>query len=98
MKNIIKHSLMLVALVPAVSFASATSDWMPVEDGLAISGKIHAVKTSKKFRSVEKCRAFAEKKPSVVAFTLDLNKGTCTTFTSVRSRPSKSSASSQLKA
>ena len=98
MKNVIKRSLMLAALVPAISFASSTSDWMPVEDGLAVSGKIHAVKTSKKFRSVEKCRAYAEKKSTVVAFTLDLNKGTCTTFTSVRSRPSKSGATSQLKA
>ena len=98
MKNVIKRSLMLATLVPAMSFASSASNWMPVEDGTAVSGKIHAVKTSKKFRYVEKCRAYAEKKPAVVAFTLDVNKGTCTTYTSVRSRPSKAGATSQLKA
>jgi hypothetical protein len=98
MKNVIKRSLVLAAFLPSLAIASSPSNWMPVEDGVAVSGKVHAVKTSKKFRSVEKCRAYAQKKPAVVAFTLDLNKGTCTTFTSVRSRPSKEGTLSQLKA
>lgn len=98
MKNIIKRSLVLAVFLPSLGFANSTSSWMPVEDGTAVSGKVHAVKTSKKFRSVEKCRAYAEKRPAVVAFTLDLDKGTCTTFTSVRSRPLKEGALSQLRA
>ena len=97
MKNVIKRSLMLAAFIPTLSFASSTSSWMPVDNDMSVSGKVHAVKTSKKFRSVEKCRAYAEKKSAVVAFTIDLNKGTCTTYTSVRGRPSKQGAQSQLK-
>ena len=97
MKSVIRKCLMLALLAPALSFASSSSVWLPTEEGLGISGKIHAVKKSKKFRSEEKCRAFAEKRSAVVAYTLDLNKGTCTTFTSVRSRPTKVGATSQLK-
>ena len=98
MKSVIRKCLILGMLLPALSSANSSSMWMPEEEGLAISGKIHAVKSSKKFRAVEKCRAFAEKRPAVVAYTLDLKKGTCTTFTSVRSQPTKAGATSQLKA
>ena len=88
---------MLVALVPAVSFASATSDWMPVEDGLAISGKIHAVKTSKKFRSVESCQALCTSRSSCVAFTLDTSKGSCTILKTVTRETVNNNAVSGLK-
>jgi hypothetical protein len=94
MKNVIKASLIVMMVLPAMSFASS---WKPVEEGKALSGKIHAVKTTRKYRSVEKCRAFAYSKPTVVAFTFDRNKSTCTTFTSVRSRPDRDGAFSQEK-
>jgi len=72
MKNVVMSSLILLMVLPAMSFASS---WAPVEEGVAVSGKVHAIKKSKKYRSVEKCRAYAETKSIVVAFTLDANKG-----------------------
>ena len=63
----------------------------------AVSGKIHAISKSAKYRSVEKCCAYAETKPVVVAFTLGIIKGTCSTCTSIRSRLGKEGAVSQAK-
>ena len=97
MKNLIRKSLILAILAPALSFASSSSIWLPTDEGMAISGKIHALKKSKKYRSEEKCRAFAEQRSEVIAYTFDHNNGTCTTFTTVRSRPAKVGATSQLK-
>jgi hypothetical protein len=94
LKNVVMSSLILLMVLPAMSFASS---WAPVEEGVAVSGKVHAIKKTKKYRSVEKCRAYAETKSVVVAFTLDANKGTCSTYTSVRSRPAKEGAISQVK-
>ncbi len=51
MKSVIRKCLMLALLAPTLSFASSSSVWLPAEEGLGISGKIHAVKKSKKFRT-----------------------------------------------
>jgi hypothetical protein len=95
MKNVVLAGLFVFAAMPAASFAST---WMPVTEGTALSGKVHAVKMSKKLLTVEKCRSFAEKSESVVGFTLDTAKGTCTTYKSVRGRPTRDGAVSQQKA
>jgi len=40
-----------------MSFAAS---WMPVEEGISVSGKIHAIKKSGNYKTVENCRAYAE--------------------------------------
>ncbi len=70
---------------------------MPVEESMAVSGKVHGIKSSKEYQSVGKCRACAETKSVVVAFTLGIIKATCSTCTSIRGRPAKEGAVSQAK-
>jgi len=70
---------------------------MPVEESMAVSGKVHGIKSSKEYQSVGKCRACAETKSVVVAFTVDINKATCSIYTSIIGRPAKEGAVSQVK-
>lgn len=94
MKHIILISIICCAATPTVISAST---WMPPAKQVAIMGKVHSVRETKKYRSVAKCRAFADKSDAIVGFTLDTIKGTCTTYKSIRSRRDKDGSISQEK-
>ena len=82
MKNVLKSSfVLLLLLLPGVSFGA---DWGSLEKDSVINGKVDVVKSAKKYNTLESCKDFANKRNRAIAFTLDLKRGTCTTFKSIR--------------
>jgi hypothetical protein len=77
MKKFIFTALLLS--LPFQAFAA-----MEVTEGTAIKGAIFAVKTAKKYSSVEGCKAAAEAKSRVKAFTFNTSSQKCTLYKSIR--------------
>jgi len=66
----------------------ATAD-IAIQEDYAITGKIFAVKTAKKYSSVEGCSKIALQKSKVTGFTFDSKSQKCTLYKKVRNIKSK---------
>lgn len=87
--------LILVLAVATLSFAANAE--LSIKEGYAIEGKIFAVKTAKKYSSVEGCSAISEKKSKVAGFTFDVKTQKCTLYKKVRKLKERSGSVSGTK-
>ena len=78
MKKICLTALALL-IIPSVSFAEIV-----IQDGYSIKGKIFAVKTSKKYASVDSCAKIAMSKTRVAGFTFKSSSKKCFLYKNVR--------------
>ena len=77
-----KKILLALSLITLPSLASAE---LAIQDGYSIQGKIFAVKTAKKYSSVEGCSKLALSKSKVAGFTFESKSQKCTLYKKVRS-------------
>lgn len=78
MKKICITALALL-IIPSVSFAE-----IAIQDGYSIEGKIFAVKTSKKYASVDSCAKIAMSKSRVAGFTFKSSSKKCFLYKNIR--------------
>ena len=78
--------LMFVFSLLLPSLATAE---IAIQEDYAITGKIFAVKTAKKYSSVEGCSKIALQKSKVAGFTFDSKSQKCTLYKKVRNIKSK---------
>jgi|TARA_B110000003_G_scaffold178284_1_gene177705 hypothetical protein len=76
-----KKLLLALMLVSLPSIASAQ---IVIQENYAIQGKIFAVKTAKKYSSVEGCSKIALSKTKVKGFTFESKSQKCTLYKKVR--------------
>ena len=76
-----KKILLALSLITLPSLASAE---LAIQDGYSIQGKIFAVKTAKKYSSVEGCTKIALSKSKVAGFTFESKSQKCTLYKKVR--------------
>ena len=76
-----KKILLALSLITLPSLASAE---LAIQDGYSIQGKIFAVKTAKKYSSVEGCSKIALSKSKVAGFTFESKSQKCTLYKKVR--------------
>jgi|TARA_Y100000748_G_scaffold285797_1_gene268596 hypothetical protein len=81
-----KRLLLALTLITLPSIASAQ---IAIQDDYAIQGKIFAVKTAKKYSSVEGCSKIALSKTKVAGFTFESKSQKCTLYKKVRSLKEK---------
>ena len=81
-----KKILLALSLITLPSLASAE---LAIQDGYSIQGKIFAVKTAKKYSSVEGCSKIALSKSKVAGFTFESKSQKCTLYKKVRNLKAK---------
>ena len=81
-----KRLLLALTVITLPSIASAQ---IAIQDDYAIQGKIFAVKTAKKYSSVEGCSKIALSKTKVAGFTFESKSQKCTLYKKVRSLKEK---------
>ena len=81
-----KRLLLALTLITLPSIVSAQ---IAIQDDYAIQGKIFAVKTAKKYSSVEGCSKIALSKTKVAGFTFESKSQKCTLYKKVRSLKEK---------
>ena len=81
-----KKILLALSLITLPSLASAE---LAIQDGYSIQGKIFAVKTAKKYSSVEGCTKIALSKSKVAGFTFESKSQKCTLYKKVRNLKAK---------
>ena len=81
------NKLFALSLILIPSFASAQQ--IAVQNDYTIEGKIFAVKTAKKYASIEGCSKIALKKSKVEGFSFDSKTAKCTLFKNVKNLKSK---------
>ena len=81
-----KKILLALSLITLQSLASAE---LAIQDGYSIQGKIFAVKTAKKYSSVEGCTKIALSKSKVAGFTFESKSQKCTLYKKIRSLKAK---------
>ena len=81
-----KKSMFILSLLLLPSLVSAD---IAIQEDYAITGKIFAVKTAKKYSSVEGCSKIALQKSKVTGFTFDSKSKKCTLYKKVRKIKSK---------
>ena len=81
-----KKILLALSLITLPSLVSAE---LAIQDGYSIQGKIFAVKTAKKYSSVEGCSKIALSKSKVAGFTFESKSQKCTLYKKVRSLKAK---------
>ena len=62
---------------------------LAIQDGYSIQGKIFAVKTAKKYSSVEGCTKIALSKSKVAGFTFESKSQKCTLYKKIRNLKSQ---------
>ena len=87
---------LLLALI-LVSLPSITSAQIVIQENYAIQGKIFAVKTAKKYSSVEGCSKIALSKTKVKGFTFESKSQKCTLYKKVRNIKEKDGFTSGTK-
>ena len=87
---------LLLALM-LVSLPSITSAQIVIQENYAIQGKIFAVKTAKKYSSVEGCSKIALSKTKVNGFTFESKSQKCTLYKKVRNIKEKDGFTSGTK-
>ena len=81
-----KRLLLALTLITLPSIATAQ---IAIQDDYAIQGKIFAVKTAKKYSSVEGCTKIALSKSKVAGFTFESKSQKCTLYKKVRNLKAK---------
>ena len=81
-----KNLLIALTIIILPTIASAQ---VAIQDGYSIQGKIFAVKTAKKYSSVEGCTKIALSKTKVEGFTFESKSQKCTLFEKVRNLKEK---------
>jgi len=81
-----KRLLLALTVITLPSIASAQ---IAIKNDYAIQGKIFAVKTAKKYSSVEGCSKIALSKTKVEGFTFESKSQKCTLFKKVRNLKEK---------
>lgn len=81
-----KRLLLALTVITLPSIASAQ---IAIQNDYTIHGKIFAVKTSKKYSSVEGCTKIALSKSRVEGFTFESKSQKCTLFKKVRNLKEK---------
>jgi hypothetical protein len=81
-----KKILLALSLITLPSLVSAE---LAIQDGYSIQGKIFAVKTAKKYSSVEGCTKIALSKSKVAGFTFESKSQKCTLYKKIRSLKAK---------
>ena len=81
-----KRLLLALTVITLPSIASAQ---ITIQNDYAIQGKIFAVKTAKKYSSVEGCSKIALSKTKVEGFTFESKSQKCTLFKKVRNLKEK---------
>jgi len=89
-----KRLLLALTVITLPSIASAQ---IVIQDDFAIQGKIFAVKTAKKYSSVEGCSKIALSKTKVEGFTFESKSQKCTLFKKVRNFKAKEGFISGIK-
>ena len=89
-----KRLLLALMLVSLPSIASAQ---IVIQENYAIQGKIFAVKTAKKYSSVEGCSKIALSKTKVKGFTFESKSQKCTLYKKVRNIKEKDGFTSGTK-
>ena len=79
----------LLLALTAITLPSIASAQIAIQDDYAIQGKIFAVKTAKKYSSVEGCSKIALSKNKVEGFTFEPKSQKCTLYKKVRSIKAK---------
>ena len=79
----------LLLALTAITLPSIVSAQIAIQDDYAIQGKIFAVKTAKKYSSVEGCSKIALSKTKVEGFTFESKSQKCTLFKKVRNLKEK---------
>jgi hypothetical protein len=79
---------LLLGLV-LISLPSIVSAQIDIKEDYAIQGKIFAVKTAKKYSSVEGCSKIALSKTKVKGFTFESKSQKCTLYKKVRNLKAK---------
>ena len=74
--------IIMTAVLLSLPFQASAS--MDVQEGVALKGSIFAVKTAKKYSSVEGCTAAANAKSKVKGFTFNTTTQKCTLYKSIR--------------
>jgi hypothetical protein len=87
---------LLLALM-LVSLPSITSAQIVIQENYAIQGKIFAVKTAKKYSSVEGCSKIALSETKVKGFTFESKSQKCTLYKKVRNIKEKDGFTSGTK-
>jgi len=90
-----KKIIFMIALT-SIPFSVSSAE-MTIKEDHAIQGKIFAVKTAKKYSSVEGCSKIANAKSKVNGFTFDMKSQKCTLFKKVRSLKSQTGSVSGTK-
>ena len=85
----------MTAILLSLPFQASAS--MDVQEGVALKGAIFAVKTAKKYSSVEGCTAAANAKSRVKGFTFNSTSQKCTLYKSIRGERKSSSSVSGKK-
>jgi len=80
-----------------VSLPSIASAQIVIQENYAIQGKIFAVKTAKKYSSVEGCSKIALSKTKVKGFTFESKSQKCTLYKKVRNIKEKDGFTSGTK-
>jgi hypothetical protein len=90
-----KKIIFMIAMT-SIPFSVSSAE-MTIKEDHAIQGKIFAVKTAKKYSSVEGCTKIANSKNKVVGFTFDIKTQKCTLYKKVRSLKAKKGSVSGTK-
>jgi hypothetical protein len=77
MKKILLASILII---PGIALSE-----IEIKKGYAVKGKISVIRDTAKYRSVEKCNAYATTKSKTVAFTYNEKTRECTLYKSIRS-------------
>ena len=87
--------IIMTAVLLSLPFQASAS--MDVQEGVALKGSIFAVKTAKKYTSVEGCTAAANAKSKVKGFTFNTTTQKCTLYKSIRGERQNTSSVSGKK-
>ena len=87
----------LLLALTAITLPSIASAQIAIQDDYAIQGKIFAVKTAKKYSSVEGCSKIALSKTKVKGFTFESKSQKCTLYKKVRNIKEKDGFTSGTK-
>lgn len=86
-----KLLLASILITPGIALSE-----IEIKKGYAVKGKISVIRDTAKYRSVEKCNAYATTKSKTVAFTYNEKTRECTLYKSIRSILEEPSATSGI--
>ena len=86
-----KLLLASILIIPGIALSE-----IEIKKGYAVKGKISVIRDTAKYRSVEKCNAYATSKSKTVAFTYNEKTRECTLYKSIRSILEEPSATSGI--